>query len=205
MMIRCRDEGGDFAGICGDRSFEGGNIVPWNTDYIFVVVFEYAMMAGGLHPGGGAVITAGDSDDFLSTGRRARGHDRVIRHVRTILCEEGPIRYRDQVHEKFRQFDHARGGRAGGIRQGHLLRISGIHHSIHVTQDHGTVCAHIINEIVAVNVPEMRTFGLRGKEGVMCDGHAGRRAEVAVYPAWDYFRRTGEQGRGLAVFILLHD
>src|SRR5674476_614627 len=175
------------------EAFERLHVVPGDADEAGHVAGDDAVVAGPLHPGRHAVVAALDGDDEGAAGGRPGDHRRVVGHVAAVLGEERPVGGGDHRGELLGQLDHHR--RGGGERVAQLALLGGgvVHHLVVVAQDHRPVGAHVVDEVVAVDVGEVRALAAGGEERVRGRRHQRRRAEVAGDAAGDHLGRAGEE------------
>ena len=103
-------------------------------------------------------------------------------NVITVLCEESPVCGVNRVNHKLCKLNHLVGRRGYAVAELSLLKSSLVNVGIAVTENVRTVCAHIVDELVAVNIPEVCTLSLLGEERPRAYGNevTFSRAEMTV-------------------------
>ena len=157
-------------------------VVPVNIEVVGNVLGENARIVDLLNDCGNTVIEAVNEDDLLSVGCVTGSHDSKGRNVVTVLCKESPVGCVDCVNHKLCKLNHLVGRRSYAVADLSLLKSSLVNVGIAVTENVRAVCAHIVDELVAVNIPEVCTLSLLGEEGPCADGNevTFSRAEMTV-------------------------
>ena len=204
VMVGRGDEPRDLPWVLGEDAHEGGHIVPGDAHDVLHIRIDDAVVAGALHPRGHAVVAALDGDDLLAPGGGARDHQGVAGHVAAVLGEESPAGERQHVDHLLGQLHHHRAGGAHGVAGLALPRRSLVHDLVVVAEHHGPVGAHVVDELVAVDVGEPRALAALGVERVAHRRDQQRRAEVPVDAARDHPGGTREELLGLREGIGVH-
>ena len=163
-----------------------------------------AVVAEALHPRRDAVVAAVDGDDQRAAGGRPRDHRRVVGLIAAVLGEERPVGAGDHRGELLRQLDHHRRRAAEGVAQLALPGGGVVHDLVVVAQDHRPVGAHVVDEVVAVDVGEVRARALLGEERIGRRRHQRRRAEVAGDAAGDDLGGAHEELLGAGERVRVH-
>ena len=129
------------------------------------VLLDDARVVDLLRPGSDTVVVALEEDDLFSVGIGTGGHDGQGGGVAAVLGEEGPIGAGHGVHQEVCKVDHDGIRESSAIRNGSLAGGGGIHVGIVVAQDIGAVGAHVVDEAVAVQIPEVGALCLGGVQG----------------------------------------
>ena len=141
------------------------------------------------------MIVTADEDDLLAVGVGTRNHNREGSRVAAVLCEERPVRHIDGVDHLFGEVDEQVGGEGNAVALLHLFECGGVDVGVVIAEEVGAVGAHIVDESVAVEVPEVSPFCLGHKEGIGTDGNHTTfgGAEVTVNTGGDDLERALER------------
>ena len=154
-----RDKRSDLALVLGDNSLESRNVVPVNIDIICNVLLDNAGIIDLLGPGRNTVVEAVDKDDLLAVSCSSRGHYGSGGDVVAVFSEESPVCTVDCVNEQLGELDRLVRRRSCAVALLCLLERGCVNVGIVIAEDVGAVCAHIVDELIAVDVPEIRALG----------------------------------------------
>ena len=182
VEIGSRDKRSYLALVLGDNSLESRDIVPVDIDIVRNVLFDNAGIVDLLGPGRNTVIEAVDEDYLLAMGVGSCGHDSGSGDIVAVLCEESPVCAVDGVNKQLCELNRLVGRRGGAVALLCLLESGGVNVGVIVTEDVGAVSAHIVDEFVAVNIPEIGALRSVAEKRERADGDEAAfcRAEVAV-------------------------
>ncbi len=203
MEIRRCDECRDLSGILFDEFLKLVGRVPIDVKVVGDVLFGDAGIAQFLHPGRHAVIVALDEDDFLAVSVSTGNHDCKVGRVAAVLCEERPVRHVDGVDHFFREIDEQVGRQGRAVAFFELFDCGGVDIGVVVAQEVGAVRAHIVDELVSVDIPEVRSLGFGHEQRIRADGNhaAFGGAEVSVNACGHDFERALEGFLAFAYII----
>ena len=109
-----------------------------------------------------------------------------------FLPNTPPIREVDERHETLRQIDHHRSGMIQAVAERGLSLAGRLHCRMAIAQNDGTVGAHQVDELVAVDVPVSRAVGPVRVVGGSTGGDEGGRG-MTVDPARNHLPRPLEK------------
>ncbi len=204
VVVRGRYETGYLTPVLLNGFAEAFKVVPLHGKYIFFIVIGNAVVPLSLHPGRHTVVSATDHQYFFAPGFSPGNHHCVVGHVAAVLCKECPVCRGDELSHVLCKLNHYRWYTCHAVPQLRLLLSCRIDFRVAVTCNHGPVCAHVIYELVAVNVPYAAPLCPCCKEGVVRGGYKRCRAVVAVYAAGDYLRRFFEKFLCCIIAVCLH-
>ena len=178
-------------------------IVPVCVQVVADILLEDAGVVDLLCPGRNAMVIALKKDDFFAAGKGAGGHHRKCGDVVAVFGKECPVGGFNGFDEQLGKIDHHSRGRGDAVLLLALLPGGLVNIGVAVAEDIRAVGAHIVNEAVAVNVPEVSPLRALGKERecVHRDKTALRRALMAVHAGRDHPQRALEELA--AVFICI--
>ena len=142
-----------------------------------------------------SVIGPLDAENLLPTGVLARDLDAPGGHVRAVLAEHRPRRKVDQRNEALGELDHHLGGVVEAVAERSLPLRRRFHPGMPVTEHYGTVGAHQVDELVAVDVPIARTLRPVRVVGRSAGDYEGR-GGVTVDSAGNHLPRSFEELSG---------
>jgi len=160
VVIRGGDDAGDLTVVLFDGPFYLRIVIPGELDDVLRVFLDRSSAAGGLHPRGGAVVTAFEDDDLLPACRRPRHHDGQVGGVGTVLGKEGPVGDGHHIHQFLGQIDHHGRRERDRVALHMLLPGRFFHGRVVVPEDHRAIGAHVVHVLVPIHVPEPRSLGL---------------------------------------------
>ena len=203
MIVRRCDECRNLTGILLDEFFELVGCVPIDIEVVCYIFFGYTRISEFLHPRRNAVIVTADEHDFLAVGVCTCNHDREVGCVAAVLCEERPVCHVDGVDHFFREVDEQFGSKRCAVAFFELFDCRGVDVGVVVAEEVGAVCAHIVDESVAVNIPEVCALRLGHKQRIRADGNhaAFGRSEVTVDTCGDDFERAFERFLALCYIV----
>ena len=201
MHIGLADDCGNFSLVVVKHFLQRLEIVPWHIEVVCYILLQNAGVVRFLRPLADAVVVALEEDDLLAAGMGAGSQNGQCGGIAAVLGKEGPVGRGHGIHQQFRKFHHLAGGNADAVLQNTLGCSSRIHIRIMVTQNIGAVAAQIVNEAVAVHIPEAGALGAGGIEGpCLHGGIAGAgRAFVAVDTGGNHLTGTGIQFPALGI------
>ena len=204
VHIGLRDDSRDLPRVFLEDLAQTVDIVPIDVDIVHYVLGEDAGIVDLLRPGRHAVVIALEKDDLFAVGIGSRGHNGKGSDVVSVLCEERPIGACDCINEKLGELDHFGRGQSRAVAESSLLCRRGVDVGVVVAENVRAVCAHIVDKLVAVKVPDIGALRPRGEEGEGFDGGIASLggAEMAVDARGDDLHRAGER---LAAFIVIVD
>ena len=148
-----------------------------------------------------AVVAAVELDDFVAPGESAREADGAHARFRARIAHANLLHAR---HERTNQLRHrdferirdaeARAFFSGGFDGGNDFRMG-------VAENRRPPGADVINQFIAVHVPDVRAFGPVDEERLAADG--AERAHGRIDAAGNIFQRLGEQLLGFVTNHLL--
>ena len=110
------------------------------------------------------MIETVNEDYLLSVCSVTSSHNSELSCIVTVLCKECPVSCLNSVNHQFSKLNHL--VRRGGctVCNLSLLHSSLINIGVIVTEDVGTVCAHIVDEFISVNIPKICALSLLREE-----------------------------------------
>ncbi len=208
VHVRLGDDRGDLVLVVLERLSELVIVVPVDIDIVFHVFRDDAGVVDLLGPGRYTVVIALEEDDLLAVGMRSRAHDGAGCGVVSVLGKECPVSGCDGVDQQVGEIDHDGVRQRGAVRDGPLSCRGLIDIGVVVPEDVGAVRAHVVDEPVAVEVPEIASLSFLGIERERFDGDvaAFRGTLVAVNAGGDHFAGMSERFPALREFInFMHD
>ena len=149
------------------------------------------------------MIIAVEENDLLAVCRSAGGHHGKARHIVAVLCKKRPISGSDRINQQLREINHDRRGDRHAVFFFKLCERRLIDILITVAQHVRAVTAHVVDIIVTVLIPEMRTFRMGGiqRESVIGDIAALGRALMAINARRDDFQRAVKSSAAFFISI----
>ena len=176
------------------RRVETRRVVPPETVHVGAVLLNESAVPG-CAPRTDSVVGAFNAEDLLLAGMLARNLHAPGGHVRTVLAEHRPRREVDERDDALGQLDHHRGGMVKAVAERGLPLCGRLHAGMPITEHHGAVGAHQVDELVAVDVPVARSLGPVRVIGRGARGNEGG-GGVAVDPSRDNLPRPVEELSG---------
>ena len=203
VKVGSGDERCDLALVLLNYSLEALKIVPVNIEVVGDILGKNAGVVDLLAPGSDAVIEAVDEDYLLPVGGCSGGHDSCGGGVAAVLCEESPVSRSDGVDKALRELDYLGRGRGDAVLYLSLCKSCGVNIGVIVAEHVGAVSAHIVDEFVAVDIPEVGALSLLAEEGICRYGDAAALsgALMAVKTGGDYLSGSLKELGAFIIFI----
>lgn len=194
VHVRRGDEACDLAGVFLAECFELFRMVPVNIEVVDEIFFGDTAISEFLHPRSNAVIVAFGKDDFFAMGVCTSDHDCELSCIAAVLCEERPVCHFDGFAHFFCEVDSDVGNEGGAIAFLSLFCRRRVYVGIVVAEIVGAVCAHPVDDAVAVYVIDICALRVGHIKRIALDGDHTTfgRAKVTVDTCGDDVQRTFE-------------
>jgi len=204
VHIGLRNDRRDLTRVILEDLTQAVEVVPIDVDIVHYVLGEDAGIVDLLRPGRDAVVVTLEKDDLFAVGIGSRGHNGEGGDVVSVLCEERPIGACDGIDEELGELDHFGRGQSRAVAESSLRCSRGVNIGVIVAENVRAVGAHIVDKLVAVKVPDISAFCLRGEERERLDGGIASLggSEMAVDARGDDLHCAGKR---LAAFIVIID
>ena len=152
------------------------------------------------------MVASRELDDLLAPCVGPGGQHSQVGHVAAVFGEEGPVRRAHHAHQLFSQLHHDFPGQHPAVDLLQLFFGGLVNRRVVVAQHDGAVGAHVVDEAVAVHIPEIGALGVVDIKGVgrHRDKAALRRTQVPVNAGGDHPGRPVKQRPAFGVFVCFH-